>query len=96
MFVTKTCILTRFLREDAPRPMEDEMSKHAFEQFKSTFQVALILQILNWNIPFLIYYDASGEMGNTLSQLDKNGHDHPIHFTSKKLTSTLKIYIMTK
>jgi hypothetical protein len=31
MFVAKTCPLTRFLREDAPTPMEDEASKWAFE-----------------------------------------------------------------
>jgi hypothetical protein len=33
-------------------------------------------------------------MGNTLSQLDENGHDHPIHFASKQLTSTEKNYIV--
>jgi hypothetical protein len=37
MFVTKTRPLTQFLWEDALTPMEDEMSKHAFEQFKLTF-----------------------------------------------------------
>ncbi len=35
-------------------------------------------------------------MRNTLSQLDKNGHDHPIHFTSRQLTSTKKNYTMTE
>ncbi len=35
-------------------------------------------------------------MGSTLSQLDKNGHDHPIHFASKQLTSTEKNYTVTK
>jgi len=35
-------------------------------------------------------------MGSTLSQLDKNGHDHPIHFASRQLTSTEKNYTMTE
>jgi hypothetical protein len=44
MFVAKTRPLTRFLREDAPAPMEDGVSKRAFEQLKSTLQVAPILR----------------------------------------------------
>jgi hypothetical protein len=43
MFVTKTHPLTCFLREDAPAPMGDKVSRRAFEQLKSTLQVALIL-----------------------------------------------------
>jgi len=35
IFATKTRPLTRFLRENAPAPMEDEMSRRAFEQLKS-------------------------------------------------------------
>jgi len=77
------------LQEDTPTPMEDEMSKHAFEQFKLILQVAPIFQTLDWNIPFLVYCDAFGEtMGNTISQLDENEHDHPIHFASTQLTLT--------
>jgi len=34
MFVAKTRPLTRFMREDAPTPMEDEASKCAFKQLK--------------------------------------------------------------
>ncbi len=84
MFVTKTRLLTRFLREDAPALIEDEVSRRAFEQLKSTLQVVSILRTPDWNKSFLVYCDASGEaVGNTLSQLDKNGHDHPIHFASR-------------
>jgi hypothetical protein len=51
----------------------------------------------NWNKPFLVYCDASREaVGGTLSQLDENGHDHPIHFASRQLTSTEKNYIVTE
>ncbi len=42
IFVAKARPLTRFLRENAHAPMEDETSKHAFEQLKSAFQVAPI------------------------------------------------------
>jgi hypothetical protein len=64
--------------------MEDETSKRAFEQLKLVFKTAPILQTTNWNKPFLIYCDAFREaMGSTLSQLDENGHDHPIHFASR-------------
>jgi hypothetical protein len=52
MFVAKTCLLTQFLRESAPTPMEDEVSKLAFKQLESTFQVAPIFQTLNWNDHF--------------------------------------------
>jgi hypothetical protein len=84
MFVTKTRPLTRFLREDAPTLMEDEALRRAFEQLKSALQIAPIFQTLDWNKSFLVYYDAFGEaVGSTLSQLDENGHDHPIHFASK-------------
>jgi len=85
------------LREDALAPMEDEVSRRAFEQLKSALQVAPIFQTPDWNKPFLVYCDASGEaVGSTLSQLDENGHDYPIHFASRQLTSAKKNYIMTK
>jgi len=68
MFAAKAHPLTQFLREDAPTPMEDEVSRQAFEQLKSALQVAPILRTLDWNKPFLVYYDASGKaVGNTLS-----------------------------
>jgi phytoene/squalene synthetase len=77
--------------------MEDEASRRAFEQLKSALQVAPILRTPYWNKPFLVYCDASGEaVGNTLSQLDENGHDHPIHFANKQLTSTEKNITVTE
>jgi len=33
-------------------------------------------------------------VGSTSSQLDENGHDHPIHFVSRQLTSVKNIYIV--
>jgi hypothetical protein len=87
MFVVKACLLTQFLRKGAFAPIEDEVLKHAFEQLKSTLQATPILQTPNWNKPFLIYCDAFGKMvGNTLSQLNENGHDHPIYFATRQLT----------
>jgi len=47
MFVAKACHVTQFLRENAPTPMEDEVSKCALEQFKLTLQATLIFQISN-------------------------------------------------
>ncbi len=35
-------------------------------------------------------------MGSTLSQLDENGHDYPIHFANKQLTSAEKNYTVTE
>ncbi len=35
-------------------------------------------------------------MESTLSQLDENGHDHPIHFASRQLTSVENNYTVTK
>ncbi len=62
MFATKARPLTRFLREDAPTLMEDEVSRRAFEQLKSALQVVPILRTPDWNKPFLVYCDASGEV----------------------------------
>ncbi len=59
MFAAKARPLTRFLREDAPAPTEDEVSKRAFEQLKSALQLAPILRTPNWSKPFLVYCDAS-------------------------------------
>jgi len=73
------------------------MLRRAFEQLKSTLQVASILRTPDWNKPFLVYCDASGEaVGSTLSQLDEDGHDHPIHFASKRFTSVEKNYTVTE
>ncbi len=97
MFATKARPLARFLCEDALALMEDEVSRRAFEQLKSTLQVVPILRTLDWNKPFLVYYDAFRKaVGSTLSQLDENGHDHPIHFASRQLTSTKKNYTVTE
>jgi len=68
MFVAKTCLVTQFLRENAPTPIEDEVSKCAFKQVKLALQATPIFRIPNWNKPFLIYCDAFREvMGKTLS-----------------------------
>ncbi len=97
MFVTKAHPLTQFLREDAPAPMEDEVSKRTFEQLKLVLQVVPILRTPDWNKPFLVYCDASGKVvGSTLSQLDENGHDHPIHFANRQLTLVKKNYTLTE
>jgi len=97
MFATKACPLTQFLREDAPAPMEDKALRRTFEQLTLAFQVVPMLRTSNWNKPFLVYCDAFGEVvGSTLSQLNENGHDHPIHFASRQLTSAEKKYIVTK
>jgi hypothetical protein len=97
MFIAKARPLTQFLCEDALALMEDEVLRRAFEQLKSAFQVAPILQTLNWNKPFLVYCDASGEaVGSTLSQLDENRHDHFIHFVSRQSTSAQKNYTVTE
>jgi hypothetical protein len=97
MFKPKAHPLSQFLQKVTPTPMEDEPSKHAFEQFKLKFQATPILWPPNWNKPFLIYSDASRKvMGSTLSQLEENGHDHPIHFASRQLISTKNNNIVTK
>jgi hypothetical protein len=47
MFAAKARLLTRFLCDDAPTPMEDEASKCEFEQLKLVLRVAPILQTPN-------------------------------------------------
>jgi hypothetical protein len=97
MFATKARPLTQFLRENAHASVEDKVSRRAFEQLNLALQVAPIFWTLDWNKPFLVYYDASREVvGSTLSQLDENGHDHPIHFASRQLTLVEKNYTVTE
>jgi hypothetical protein len=68
MFAAKARLLTRFLREDAPTPMEDEAVRRAFDQLKSALQVAPIFQTPDWNKRVLVYCDAFGKaVGSTLS-----------------------------
>jgi len=82
MFAAKTHPLTQFLCENALTPMEDEVSRRAFEQLKLVLQVVPIFQTLDLNKPFLIYYDAFGEVVGHSSDIRSIRFKHTciIHF----------------
>jgi len=83
MFAAKTRPLTRFLHEDAPAPMEDEVLKRTFEQLKSVFQVAPILRTPDWNKSFL----------DIMMHLEKRWGAHYHNWT--KMGTTIPFILLT-
>ncbi len=85
MFVAKTRPLTRFCVKMHLYQWRMKRQNVHLNNSNQIFKITPILHTLNWNKLFLKYCDASREIvGNTLSQLEKNWHDHPIHFVSKQ------------
>lgn len=76
-----------------------EWSERANESFKSLKEKMInapILQLPNFNIPFIIRTDASTEgIGGALLQTDDDKLEHPIMFVSRTLTKSEKNYSIT-
>jgi hypothetical protein len=53
--------LTRFLKNNAPPPQATPDALEAFDKLKQALLSAPILRTLNWEKPFFIFTDASGE-----------------------------------
>ncbi|KAG1072057.1 hypothetical protein G6F42_025954 [Rhizopus arrhizus] len=64
---------------------------------KKLLTTAPILSRPDFNEPFMLVTDASKlGLGAILTQLDKNGHEHPIIYASRGLKSTESNYAPTK
>ena len=89
--------LTRFLKDNSPLSQATPDALEAFDKLKQALISAPILRTPNWEKPFFIFTDASGEgVDATLAQLDEEGYDHPIHYASRQLTSAKMNYTVTE
>ena len=88
--------LTKFLKDNAPRPQATPDALEAFEKLKLALFSAPILRTPNWEKPFLGFTDAFGGVGATLAQLDDERFDHPIYYASQQLTSAEMNYTVTE
>ena len=69
----------------------------AFEALKAALKVAPVLVYPDYDKEFYLYTNASGiAIGAILAQLDDEGHNHLVAYTSCILTKHKKNYSMTK
>ena len=71
--------------------------KHAIWLLKEKIQSAPVLMFLDFEKPFLLEMDASGEgLGAMLSQKQDDGYYHPVVFDSHTLTPSEQNYHSSK
>ena len=81
---------------DTPGIWTEECTK-AFNKLKKRLSHAPVLIPPNWDKPFEVYVDASNfAIGSVLSQKDLKGHDRPIYFSSRQLSTAEKNYSVTE
>ncbi|KAF0747768.1 hypothetical protein AaE_007595, partial [Aphanomyces astaci] len=80
--------ISELAKDKVPWEWMDQHNK-AFLVVKAALQQAPVLQLPDFDQPFIITTDASGYCcGAVLSQLDANEEDRPVAFLSKKLSET--------
>ncbi|KAF0708853.1 hypothetical protein AaE_013067 [Aphanomyces astaci] len=80
--------ISELAKDKVPWEWTDQENK-AFMVVKAALQQAPVLQLPDFDQPFMITTDASGYCcGAVLSQLDANEEDRPVAFLSKKLSDT--------
>ena len=79
-------------------PVKLSMSaKHAVWELKEKIQSTPVLVFPDFEKPFLLETDASGEgLGAVLSQKQDDGHYHPVAFGSRALTPSEQNYHSSK
>lgn len=109
-FLGMTGWYRRFIRDfaDISAPLTDCLKKSkkfllseeafsAFEQLKKCLTEAPLLANADFSRPFVIQCDASTSgIGSVLTQIDTEGHEHPIYYFSKKLNKAQKSYTITE
>lgn len=69
----------------------------AFRALCKSLTEAPVLQLPNWEQPFIVFTDASGvALGAILAQSDAHGRDHPLHYASRLLGQTERHYSITE
>lgn len=100
----------RFIKNFATiaRPLHDQTKStkqipwtqkttNSFETLKNLLTTAPILSRPDFNKPFILVTDASKQgLGCILTQLDENGHEHPVIYASRSLKSSEVNYAATK
>jgi hypothetical protein len=77
--------------------MWSEECQAALNILKEKLVSAPILVYPNWNKQFHVHIDASGiALGVVLAQPGEGSLDHPIYFSSRKLSTTEKNYTTTE
>src|SRR5271156_4547176 len=71
--------------------------QQSLDTLKEKMVTAPILVFPDWNKPFHVHVDASGiALGVVLTQPGEGGIDHPIAYSSKKLSTAEKNYTTTE
>jgi len=87
--------LYKLLKKDVKYVWSDEC-EHAFVKLKLKLTSAPVLCTPRYDKPFIIHTDASMEgVGAILSQVDDQGHEHPIIYISRALKPAEKNYPTT-
>ncbi|KAG0929270.1 hypothetical protein G6F26_012082 [Rhizopus arrhizus] len=74
-----------------------EKTTESFQTLKKLLTTAPVLTRPDFNKPFILVTDASkAGLGCILTQLDENGHEHPVIFASRGLRSSEINYAPTK
>lgn len=80
-----------------PKFIWTEEAQSAFERLKECLTTAPVLTHPDFSKPFVIQCDASKTgVGGVLYQLDDNGQERPVAFTSKKFNSAQRNYSVTE
>ena len=88
--------MEKLLKKDATF-FWDEECQHNLDLLKEKMVTTPILVFLDWKKEFHVHVDASCiALGVVLTQVDEGQMDHPIAFTSRKLSKSKKSYSMTK
>ena len=79
--------LTELTKSKAPNNINwTAHCNQAFKDLKRLLCSSPVLQCPDFSSPFILQTDASDwNVGGVLSQLDKEGHDHPMAYFSRKL-----------
>ena len=87
--------LTHLLKKEEPFSWTDAQQK-AFDILKDKLVTAPILQYPNFNKPFILYTDASGNgLGAVLSQKLENGLDYVVAYASRSMNKAEQNYGIT-
>lgn len=92
-FSARAAPLSAFLQKRSGVRSWDESAQAAFGDLKSALTTAPILVPPDWARPFRVHIDASQHaLGATLTQLDDEGRDRVLAYSSKKLTQAEQNY----
>ena len=88
--------MEKFLKKDI-KFLWIEECQQSLDTLKEKMVTSPILVFLDWNKPFHVHVDASGiALGIVLTQPGEGDIDHPIAYSSRKLSTTEKNYTTTE